>query len=358
MVNDDPAAVLAARLAAQWLSGPPATVPEAVVGHLLAVQAQDLRGARLAVRARTSGVVAADVDDALTRRRSLVVAWLNRGTLHMVRAEDYWWLFGLVTPQLAAGNARRLSREGVSPAQAERATNTIVDAIRSRGPLTRAELRAVVSRAGVPVAGQALVHVLFAAACRDQVVRGPMREREHCFVVAEDWIGPAPRAPSRREALARLARRYLGGHGPATAADLAKWAGIRLSDARLAIEAMGDEIARLPGDLFDLTGRRGAEGLPRPRLLGPFDPVLHGWATSDLVLAGHREVVTVNGLFRPFAMVEGHAVATWGLADGTVTLRPFETLSAGALDALRADAATVMAYLGLPFKPAIVLPAR
>jgi hypothetical protein len=42
---------------------------------------------------------ASDVDAALADR-SLVVSWLNRGTLHLVRAEDYWWPHPLTTPQL------------------------------------------------------------------------------------------------------------------------------------------------------------------------------------------------------------------------------------------------------------------
>jgi len=52
---------------------------------------------------------ASDVDAALSQRRSLIVTWLNRGTLHLVRSEDYWWLHPLTTPQLRTGNSRRLA---------------------------------------------------------------------------------------------------------------------------------------------------------------------------------------------------------------------------------------------------------
>ena len=72
------------RLVAQQLVGPPADGVLQVVDRLLAVQAQDLRAARLAVRARTTGLIAADVDREL-QERTLVVTWLNRGTLHLVR---------------------------------------------------------------------------------------------------------------------------------------------------------------------------------------------------------------------------------------------------------------------------------
>ncbi len=87
--------LIAERLTAQALAGEPLRSPEAVAERLLAVQGQDPRGARLAVRARTEGVTAADVDRALSEERSLLITWLNRGTLHLVRSEDYPWLHAL-----------------------------------------------------------------------------------------------------------------------------------------------------------------------------------------------------------------------------------------------------------------------
>ena len=61
--------IVAERLTAQLLSGRRPREPVAVVERLLAVQAQDLRGARLAIRARTTGVAASAVDGALTDDR-------------------------------------------------------------------------------------------------------------------------------------------------------------------------------------------------------------------------------------------------------------------------------------------------
>jgi hypothetical protein len=117
------------RFAAQALAGPPLADPAAVAERLLAVQGQDPRGFRLAVRARTSGLTAADVERALGEERSLIVTWLNRGTLHLVRSEDYPWLQALTTPPLSTSSARRLRQEGVSEAQAERGLATIERAL-------------------------------------------------------------------------------------------------------------------------------------------------------------------------------------------------------------------------------------
>src|SRR5205823_1697840 len=75
----DPGAALTAaagRFQSQLLSGSPAPDPVTATERLLAVQAQDRRGARLAIRARTSGCAVEDFDRALTDERSLLVSWL------------------------------------------------------------------------------------------------------------------------------------------------------------------------------------------------------------------------------------------------------------------------------------------
>jgi Winged helix DNA-binding domain len=337
------------RLHAQLLSGPAGTAEEAV-RRIVAVQGQDPRGFRLAVRARTQGVTAADVDAALTQRRTLVVSWLNRGTLHLVTADDYWWLHDLTTPQLTTGNNRRLQQEGVSPEDADRGVAIVAEQL-ADGPRTRAALRDVLAAAGVPTAGQALVHVLFAATLRHRVVRGPVCDGEHAYVLAEHWLSPAPAPLDRPEALGLLARRYLAGHGPAEAADLAVWAGLPLRDARAGLARIAEETVTRDGAV-DLADRAPAPALPPPRLLGAFDPVLHGWRSRAAVLEPHTAEVVAGGIFRPFALVGGRAVGTWRLDGGRVRLRLCERLDPHATDALEQDAAAVLRFLGLPPRPA------
>jgi hypothetical protein len=335
-----------ARLTAQGLAGPAATSPEAVVDRLLAVQAQDPRGARLAIRARSTGLTAADVDAALTERRSLVVSWLNRGTLHLVAAEDYPWLHALTTPGLRVANDRRLRQTGVGAADAARGIRIVAEACRVAGPQTRNQLRARLDAVGVPTAGQALVHVLFAASIEGHIVRGPMVGGEQAFVDVASWLGePVP--IDRDVALCRLASRYLVGHGPAAAADLARWAGIRLGDARAAFAAIAADVVADTVGLVTLRDTPPPAGLPEPRLLGAFDPILHGWLDRSPLLNGHVRVVTSNGVFHPTALVDGRVVATWRMPGGRIVVEPFEAIAPEAAHALTADGADVRRFLGL-----------
>ncbi len=333
------------RLAAQLLSGSPADSPEAAVKQILAVQAQDPRGARLAIRARSASLTPADVDRALTVERSLLITWLNRGTLHLVAREDYPWLLALTTPRQLGWIDTRLAQLGVAPDLAERGVSAIVEALGNEGPLTRADLADRLDRRGVPTAGQAIVHQIGLASMRGLVVRGPMRGRKQCFVLVRDWLGEAVLV-DRERALAQLARRYLAGHGPATERDLAYWAGVPLRDARAGLRSIGPELEEWDRGLVDLAGQAIAPELPPPRLLGPFDPLLHGWASRELIVGRHGGLVTSNGIFRPILLVNGRATGTWTVRAGRVELRPFEAVDDSVIASLEDDGAAVVRYLG------------
>jgi hypothetical protein len=337
--------VISERLTSQLLAGPPASDPLSVVERLLAVQGQDPRGHRLAIRARSTGLSAADVDSALTHDRSLLVTTLNRGTLHLVRSEDYPWLQALTAPRMLTPIARALAQDGLGENKVERGMSVIAGSAAEEGPLTRSQLRERLAAASVPTEGNALVRLIMLASLRGLIVRGPMVGREQGFVLVSDWLG-APASVDRERALEELARRYLVGHAPAGERDLARWSGLPLGEVRSGLAAIASELEQRADGLLALSGHPPAAELPPPRLLGPFDPLLHGWVSRDEILGANRVVVTVNGLFRPFALVRGRAVATWRMPAGEVVLEPFKPLSQRDAAALRADAREVVRYLG------------
>ena len=168
---------------------------------------------------------------------------------------------------------------------------------------------------------------------------------EQAFVLVRDWLGAPPRPLARDKALARLGERYLAGHGPADDRDLAKWAGISLGDARRALRGVGCALVEREDGLLELAGAEHTDVLPPPRLLGSFEPVLLGWASRDAILGPDKTLVTTNGIFRPFALVDGVAVGSWGMPGGTVSVQPFRPLSRTVSTALAAEAADIEQFL-------------
>jgi hypothetical protein len=73
--------------------------------------------------------------------------------------------------------------------------------------------------------------------------------------------------------------------------------------------------------------------------------VLLGWCDRDDIVAGATGLVTNNGLFRPFALVDGQAAAIWSLAGGEVTLSPVRQLTSQQQAALDTEAVDVLRFL-------------
>jgi hypothetical protein len=331
------------RFDAQRLIAPARSAP-AAIDRITAVQAQDLGAARLAVRARTTGRTAADVD-ALLNDGSATVTWLNRGTLHLVLREDYPWLHALTAPTARTSNQTRLVQEGVSVADADRAAEAIAAWVRDEGPMTRHELRPRVDALGIATAGQAMVHILMRASLFGLITRGPVVGREQGYVAVDQWW---PRLPTvdRDEALRELTVRYLRGHAPADEHDLMKWSGLPLRDVRRGFALVADRLV-VDGTTgaARLKRQRLLDDVPPPLLLGGYDPILMGWADRDWVLHGAQGVVTRNGLFLPILLVDGRAAGTWRRPSGVIDRAPFAPLTAEQTLALDADAADVERFL-------------
>jgi hypothetical protein len=171
-----------------------------------------------------------------------------------------------------------------------------------------------------------------------------MVDNHHAYVLVGDWLGAA-KPVDREVALAELARRYLAGHAPADDRDLARWAGLPLRDARAGLAAIASELVERDDGLVHLAAHPPVAEILAPRLLGAFDPVLLGWTSRAEILGPHTHLVTRNGIFRPFAIVDGRAAATWKLSRGRVTIEPLGRIAKKTGSALDADAADVERFM-------------
>src|SRR5437868_2965640 len=105
-----------------------------VVKELCGIQAQEVPAAALAVRVRSVGLVAANVEHARVQERSVVRTWGPRGTLHLLAAEDLGWLLPLFGPIFVAGGRRRRGGLGLGWEPGKRGIRMIRNVIAGQWP--------------------------------------------------------------------------------------------------------------------------------------------------------------------------------------------------------------------------------
>jgi hypothetical protein len=344
-------------MAAQGIGQAVRETPAGVVGRLLALQAQDLPGAKWSVGVRGQPSSMAAVDAAL-RAGEVVRSWPLRGTLHLVPAEDLGWLLELTADRAIRSAATRRASLGLEEADLERARQAAIAALVGDRSLTRAELLAAFDAAGISPAGQRGYHLLGYLAQTGTLVLGAPRGAQQTFALLDEWVR-APRRLERDEALGELAFRYFRGHGPATVPDLARWSGLPLAEVRrgLAIGAGGLTVREIDGVAYHLAPEVLDRSAPTARvhLLSGFDEYLLGYVDRSFALAPADADAVVpggNGLFRPTIVADGDVVGTWQrrVSDGDVVIEPrlFRPLPRRFHDPLEAAAAAYGAFIGRP----------
>lgn len=314
------------RVASQKLTGSHCRKPSEAVAALGAIQAQDYGNALWAIGCRVPGSTMADVEEAV-RQREIVRTWPMRRTLHFVPAADVRWMLELMTPRMIAAAAARMHQLELTDAILRRAEKILGRVLRGKGPQTRPAVLAMLEEAGVKTDSQRGIHIVSRLAMEGLVCGGPREEKQPTFVLLDEWAPAAKglKELGREEALAILARRFFGGHGPATLQDFVWWTGLKVSDARAALVSVKEELECLHEDGVDYWHAPGleptpAKGGPEAQLLPGFDEYLLGYKDRRHVLdAAHAPKVVPggNGMFLPMMLRRGQVVGTW--KRGTVT---------------------------------------
>ncbi|GGD06257.1 winged helix DNA-binding domain-containing protein [Nocardioides daphniae] len=317
------------RLVAQGLVTRPWATPTEAVRAFGAMQGQDLPGVLASAALRTTSGAAGDVIAALDAGR-LVRGYPMRGTVFLMTADDVTWTTELcAAPAIRAARSRR-PQLGLDDDHVERARSVAVEAL-SEHPLSRTELVARWSEAGLPTAEGRGYHLLGALIHDTTLVYGPWNGTDQDVALSETWL-PTGRTLAERfngdrvAAVAEMLRRYLLSHGPATVRDFAWWTKLTLREIRAALPAVEGDLERDPGsDGEPAYWRPGlveeARELGRasaaPLLLPGFDELVLGYADRLFALTPDEHAALVpgnNGVFRKSVVRGGRVVGTWARA--------------------------------------------
>ncbi len=343
----DAAAARRMRVVSSGLLDPAPTATDAV-RRLGAVQAQDVVAPLVAVALRTAGADRAAVDAAFAAG-ALVRSWVFRGTLHIVAADDLAIMVTVGGARSVQGGRAVRAALGLTDAQLAAARDALLPALGGEG-LRRPDALAAIAAAGVDVSGARGYHLLILLAAAGDVHVGARIDGQYRIHAAS--VAPI----DRDEALGDVAVRYLRGHGPATAADLAWWCGITLTEARSALALAGDRVESV--DVDGVAHWIEAGSVPAPATLQRaadsvlavpgFDESYLGYADRGLAIDRAdqpRLAPTSNGRFLPVIVADGRIVATWRPQDDPM-VEFFRDAPPGAVAAAQRAASRTAALFG------------
>ena len=237
------------RLATQRLSSTGLRHGADVVRLLGCVQAQDAPLAAWSLGMRMKpGTTYADV-----LAEQAAGGWVRthvlRPTWHLLAPEDLRWMQRVTGPRVESAMAGVNVRLGLTAEVVTAALRLLESLLAGPTPHTRREVRVAFDAAGLPTAVQHLAHLLIIAEMRAVICSGPPRGTEHTYVLVDEVVPPAPSDDlAEDDARRELTRRFIGGHGPASERDLARWSTLTLGQIRNALADLTGDLERVEVD--------------------------------------------------------------------------------------------------------------
>jgi hypothetical protein len=327
----------------------PIDVPGAV-RRIVALQAQEPASPYLALWNRVEAFDPATLDRAFADR-ALLKATLMRITLHAVDVGDYPAFHEAMQPTLRASrlNDRRFAVAGLPVSAADALVPEVLAFTAT--PRSNAEVEAwlderlgVLPRPGLWWAMRTYGPLSHAP------TGGPWSFGLRPAYVAAPEL---PRVGDPEAALVTLIRRYLEGFGPASIADIARFALVVRARVRAALATMADAVRELDGPdgatLYDVPdGPLPPEEVEAPpRLLPMWDSVLLAYDDRGRVIpeAYRKLVIRANGDVLPTLLVDGHVAGAWRPLDGGIEATTFHRLPPEAWHPLEVEAQGLLALL-------------
>jgi hypothetical protein len=304
------------RLINQQIAAPSHKKPCDLVAALGAIQAQDFLGALWAIGLRLPQATEAEIKQAIADR-AIIRTWPMRGTLHFVAAADVRWMLELLAPRIIAGSAGRYRQLELDTAVFLRGEKVFIKALQGGVALTRDQMYELLERSRISSAGQRGIHILSRLAQEGLICFGAHAGKQPTFVLLDEWA-PGARKLAPGEALAELALRYFTSRGPAMLQDFAWWAGLKVADAKAALEMVSSRLTQetIGGSVYWMSpDKRVAPDLSaQVNLLPSFDEFLLAYKDRSASLDPRdapKIVPGKGGMYLPTIVTKGRVEGTW-----------------------------------------------
>jgi len=342
------------RLYHHQLLGTGYTMPHQIVAHFGIVQAQDFNSAKWAIGVRLSECTEKMIHEAFDRGEILRTHIL-RPTWHLVTPENIRWMLKLSVKRIVQSMKSRDRELGLTDDTYVKCYRVIEKGLEKEDFLTREELMNILHFAGIMVDSSQMNHVIIGAEANGIVCSGILREKKHTYALLEKRV-PAEQPLGKEESLAKLARMYFTGHGPATLHDFVWWSGLTVGEARQGLESVQSEFVSetIDGQKYWMpdTNLRPSAGRNILHLLPAFDEYLVGYKhrMAAITSKNHKKAISTNGVFRPVVIKDGQVIGLWKKASSAkkvITVTPFETLNHETLQSIDKEEEKFRAFFRL-----------
>ncbi len=310
----NPSEIIFFRLAAQSIGSPALRSAAAVVSHLGAMQAQDFPMTKWAIGIRSAGLTESAVNAAIARG-DIIRTHALRPTWHILANADVDWLLKLTAPRIMVTIRSRHKQLGLDEKLITQCKRVIEKDLLTAESGTRAQLITALKKAKITLAAECYSHILLRCELDRLICSGPVQGSDTAYALYAQRIRKTEDLP-RDEALARLALRYFTGHGPATLEDFIWWSGLKISEARQALAAAGNNLKKITAkeNTWYLSKETGKSAIAKGVLLLPaFDEYIIGYADRSAVLPPGlaKNVISNNGIFRAVILHHGQVCGLW-----------------------------------------------
>ena len=339
------------RLLSQQLICPQFVTPREVVSWMGAMQAQDHKGIRWAVAARTKKPSLKAFQKAFNAGE-IVRFHLMRGTWQLVSAEDYRPFIALCAPKAIAVTKGWMASNRISIPDDElhRIREILCRITADKKSATKEDIVQGLAERDIRMDDHRLSYHLRMAELAGVLCSGDLLPMRASYALSADKL-PAPTQMDRDEALMLFTRKYFRHSQPATLEDFAWWSGLNMSDCRRGIGLLGDWLhtEKWHGREFYLTDDARTHGFRKGHhiLLPPFDEYLISYKSRDVVLPlEHRHHAhDQSGTFWPIVLLDGKVVGNWTFTKDKVTVTPFHQDCDINQESLEAETSRYLNYL-------------
>ena len=357
-----PGAIAAWRAHSQHLWGERFATPLEAFAHLGAVQSQEYQPSKLTPAMRAvpdaEGLAFAGpaAVDALIDEGAVVRTHVLRGTWHTVPVGDLRMMLAASADRVQHLMGANNRAWGLDARSLGRGTEALAAATAGGRHMNRDEVIEALAAARIPdPTGQRLGHLLMHAELEAAVCSGTPKDGKQTYANFDERVPAGPIA--KDEAIRELARRFFISRGPATIKDFTRWATLKVTDAKVAIEGLDLQQLRVDGRVLYFVAEPpgAAEGGPVVDFVQGFDEMVCSYTDSKDWVLHHsvpRTLFPDRARFNSAILLDGQVIGNWKatpkkdvLLVETWRVRGF---TAAEIAALRRGADRLRAWYGKP----------